>query len=106
PGIFQYFVGYLGCQVLKFIEIGYLTPLPPLLRGEGGMLFVNVTGIFPTSFELPLLRGEGRGEVLPQIRLIPHPNKFLLIGKFFRSEEHTSELQSRENLVCRLLLEK
>src|SRR5690606_40333540 len=25
---------------------------------------------------------------------------------WFRSEEHTSELQSRENLVCRLLLEK
>src|SRR5690606_41841677 len=24
----------------------------------------------------------------------------------FRSEEHTSELQSRENLVCRLLLDK
>ena len=24
----------------------------------------------------------------------------------FRSEEHTSELQSRRNLVCRLLLEK
>src|SRR5690606_41091450 len=28
----------------------------------------------------------------------------LLLG--VRSEEHTSELQSRENLVCRLLLEK
>src|SRR5690606_40306463 len=27
-------------------------------------------------------------------------------GKCRRSEEHTSELQSRENLVCRLLLEK
>src|SRR5690606_14603998 len=26
--------------------------------------------------------------------------------KYLRSEEHTSELQSRENLVCRLLLEK
>src|SRR5690606_39658861 len=26
--------------------------------------------------------------------------------KLNRSEEHTSELQSRENLVCRLLLEK
>src|SRR5690606_41954617 len=25
---------------------------------------------------------------------------------YHRSEEHTSELQSRENLVCRLLLEK
>src|SRR5690606_41104920 len=30
---------------------------------------------------------------------------FGLIGRK-RSEEHTSELQSRENLVCRLLLEK
>src|SRR5690606_41099299 len=29
-----------------------------------------------------------------------HPTSFM------RSEEHTSELQSRENLVCRLLLEK
>src|SRR2546427_2295940 len=26
--------------------------------------------------------------------------------KIFRSEEHTSELQSQSNLVCRLLLEK
>src|SRR5690606_40961438 len=28
------------------------------------------------------------------------------IGRGPRSEEHTSELQSRENLVCRLLLEE
>src|SRR5260370_42482793 len=28
------------------------------------------------------------------------------IGKPYRSEEHTSELQSHLNLVCRLLLEK
>src|SRR2546430_5705511 len=27
-------------------------------------------------------------------------------GKYSRSEEHTSELQSQSNLVCRLLLEK
>src|SRR2546427_4651887 len=27
-------------------------------------------------------------------------------AKFTRSEEHTSELQSQSNLVCRLLLEK
>src|SRR5690606_10474015 len=31
------------------------------------------------------------------------PNHFV---RPLRSEEHTSELQSRENLVCRLLLEK
>src|SRR5690625_5599442 len=29
-----------------------------------------------------------------------------LAGRFSRSEEHTSELQSRGHLVCRLLLEK
>src|SRR5436309_9331985 len=28
------------------------------------------------------------------------------LSSTLRSEEHTSELQSRENLVCRLLLEK
>src|SRR3712207_9075352 len=28
------------------------------------------------------------------------------VGDFHRSEEHTSELQSRQYLVCRLLLEK
>src|SRR2546427_1439519 len=28
------------------------------------------------------------------------------IGRIARSEEHTSELQSQSNLVCRLLLEK
>src|SRR6266700_301955 len=31
---------------------------------------------------------------------------FALLMMLWRSEEHTSELQSRENLVCRLLLEK
>src|SRR3712207_8458104 len=29
-----------------------------------------------------------------------------LVGDLLRSEEHTSELQSRQYLVCRLLLEK
>src|SRR5690242_21422774 len=29
-----------------------------------------------------------------------------LVGQLLRSEEHTSELQSHVNLVCRLLLEK
>src|SRR5690606_42061268 len=34
------------------------------------------------------------------------PPPLALHGDVLRSEEHTSELQSRENLVCRLLLEK
>src|SRR2546426_6508915 len=56
------------------------------------------------------------GEVLTAVRHIPareaqwaampdwvHPN---LAAAYQRSEEHTSELQSPCNLVCRLLLEK
>src|SRR3712207_7823196 len=41
--------------------------------------------------------------------LLPEVIRYNLIGnlqKFIRSEEHTSELQSRQYLVCRLLLEK
>src|SRR5690606_40631182 len=34
------------------------------------------------------------------------PEAFFKVLLDLRSEEHTSELQSRENLVCRLLLEK
>src|SRR3712207_7279277 len=36
----------------------------------------------------------------------PHRCRGRLIGEVVRSEEHTSELQSRQYLVCRLLLEK
>src|SRR2546430_15401247 len=36
------------------------------------------------------------------LELVPQPNDHPKI----RSEEHTSELQSQSNLVCRLLLEK
>src|SRR2546427_1643952 len=34
------------------------------------------------------------------------PRGFTAVGPEWRSEEHTSELQSQSNLVCRLLLEK
>src|SRR3712207_9003869 len=36
----------------------------------------------------------------------PHAQLDLNYTQNFRSEEHTSELQSRQYLVCRLLLEK
>src|SRR5690606_29457540 len=41
-----------------------------------------------------------------QLSVVRGLRAFLLaIAALLRSEEHTSELQSRENLVCRLLLE-
>src|SRR5690606_41788819 len=52
----------------------------------------------PTEFEWEVAStiAADKGHFLDPLRLHPQP----------RSEEHTSELQSRENLVCRLLLEK
>src|SRR5688572_13954714 len=44
----------------------------------------------------------------PKMLLTPCPTvgSFSSIAAGWRSEEHTSELQSQSNLVCRLLLEK
>src|SRR5436309_5944133 len=52
--------------------------------------------------------GEGaRGRDVHVIRNVAeHLDPDVLRPEELRSEEHTSELQSRENLVCRLLLEK
>src|SRR5690349_22506655 len=66
-----------------------LFPYTTLFRSIGG------------HFELALQRvGVVGGEQVFQL--------FLFLGKRVevRSEEHTSELQSRRDLVCRLLLEK
>src|SRR5438132_10446012 len=53
---------------------------------------------------LELLGGKGFAQPHPH-PMFPNPPG--LIGKHrMRSEEHTSELQSHSDLVCRLLLEK
>src|SRR5690606_39631092 len=45
-------------------------------------------------------------EQADQLNRLNRYNETLASAVDRRSEEHTSELQSRENLVCRLLLEK
>src|SRR5436309_5027471 len=78
--------------------------------------FFNVTAtteIYTLSLHdaLPIYRSRGSGESYTfgffrcGRRCLPGPC-VLWPGPAARSEEHTSELQSRENLVCRLLLEK
>src|SRR5690606_39861465 len=51
----------------------------------------------------------GRGAIVPLDHRVGEPVDVVVNGRVIargeRSEEHTSELQSRENLVCRLLLE-
>src|SRR3712207_8214559 len=62
-----------------------LPPCPPCLRGE-------IRQPFPLSPQRPFRSTR----TAPRTRPVPPA----------RSEEHTSELQSRQYLVCRLLLEK
>src|SRR5690606_40987926 len=50
--------------------------------------------------------GAAGGHSHPGRVLLPDGVAGSIVGAPPRSEEHTSELQSRENLVCRLLLEK
>src|SRR4051812_49495416 len=58
-------------------------------------LFRSSSSSWPTSFDSSLFQGFRQF-----LARIEHARKKL------RSEEHTSELQSHVNLVCRLLLEK
>src|SRR2546430_10395086 len=72
--------------------------IPPSILFIPLSTVVSQYGLFDTPFALIL--------TYPTI-LIPF-STWLLMGYFKtipRSEEHTSELQSQSNLVCRLLLE-
>src|SRR5690606_41587477 len=72
--------------------------------GQGGELFI----VRAFGFQ----RVPGPGQQARHVGLVGHDvvGRQALMRGFGRgsqrSEEHTSELQSRENLVCRLLLEK
>src|SRR5690606_28533060 len=100
----------LSAPLLKALaEKGYKTPTPVQARAFGpaaagrDLIVRSKTGTGKTAaFGLPVLE---RIDVdAPHVQaIILCPTRELALQ---RSEEHTSELQSRENLVCRLLLEK
>src|SRR5207244_11729068 len=66
----------------------------------------------PRSADLTILFSDVRGftgisEALKPDELREYINEYLTdMSTIIRSEEHTSELQSPDHLVCRLLLEK
>src|SRR5258708_31360144 len=53
-----------------------------------------------------IVRVNGQRSVLLTIQKAGNTERCPLTRTIFRSEEHTSELQSPDHLVCRLLLEK
>src|SRR5690606_40229175 len=77
-----------------------LSPYTTLFRSQPAFRVAN----FPQQHigHGRTLQGAQLGGIAAMSLLIQIPAD----GVLHRSEEHTSELQSRENLVCRLLLEK
>src|SRR5699024_11580433 len=73
-----------------------------------GLKLVEQAAIKATQekFEREKKKGLKPRAIRAMIVGIPNVGKSTLINKLARSEEHTSELQSRFDLVCRLLLEK
>src|SRR3712207_8701173 len=77
---------------------------------EAGRLIVDFVGRYET-IERDFAAVCARLEIecrLPHLNSTPHRHymTYYTPRTFDRSEEHTSELQSRQYLVCRLLLEK
>src|SRR3712207_7292127 len=79
-----------------------LFPYTTLFRSEEVFVPGEVTAVYTHHDRIVL------GGAVPAGRELPLPAPDELRAEYFlaRSEEHTSELQSRQYLVCRLLLEK
>src|SRR5690606_40264017 len=71
---------------------------------SGADLVADSRGVEAVAHEVVLGRGVELDRAVGAVVVGRH--QALRRDEARRSEEHTSELQSRENLVCRLLLEK
>src|SRR5438552_10491739 len=72
-----------------------------------GMFAGLVPGSNPVQFAVAALLAVAFRVNLPvAVAVTLYTNPFTIVPLYVRSEEHTSELQSPDHLVCRLLLEK
>src|SRR5690606_42122284 len=79
---------------------------PPFIQSFFNQKIDIIRNGNPDSTYLPLCDGDTYTLVADDIPGATYTWTFNNTPLPERSEEHTSELQSRENLVCRLLLEK
>src|SRR5690606_40491039 len=94
--------GMAGC--VRIASTASLSPLTTLSTPAGAPASIissarrsGTEGSFSEGLQM---------KVLPQAMATPNIHIGIMAGKLngvMRSEEHTSELQSRENIVCRLL---
>src|SRR5690625_7095543 len=80
--------------------------LKPILTSSSNISSLRSTSIGSIRAWLPSRRSTAHQRGACVIRLVGHVRSGSSTLICSRSEEHTSELQSRGHLVCRLLLEK
>src|SRR6266496_5579955 len=105
-------------QVPGDVVVRHRAPLSSLVRWVGGQLGSQGLMARPPACKgtprIARTRTDGRSPRSARLALTarapwrpPRPlMNSTLMARAVRSEEHTSELQSRRDLVCRLLLEK
>src|SRR2546430_9230558 len=81
-----------------------LFPYTTLFRSA--VVLIIVEECMDILFEFRIVRHLHDHIAIDDRRLVLVPDQDRVNVVFARSEEHTSELQSQSNLVCRLLLEK
>src|SRR5699024_11947579 len=100
---FRYFSALLPFPTRRSSDLFVIS----LDSGHYALLIVPTSAIFPDS-GLFVIIYHTRSSVDEPIMFLPPKitGRSVVIISSLRSEEHTSELQSRFDLVCRLLLEK
>src|SRR5258707_2527208 len=86
-----------------------LFPYTTLFRSSGesfGEALTRHPSLFPPMYVALVRVGEASGSLAEILEVLAAERARALREFRRRSEEHTSELQSRQYLVCRLLLEK
>src|SRR5688572_30955065 len=91
-----------------------LFPYTTLFRSAKAAVEIAIYDLFGQLYNAPLYKMLGGGDPLITTDItisVDYIDKMVAdslsaVERGFRSEEHTSELQSQSNLVCRLLLEK
>src|SRR2546428_4173221 len=88
-----------------------LFPYTTLFRSQGASTNVTTAPVGRMMFNslvtaLVIAIGKIAISLLSAFAIVYFRFRFRTLAFWMRSEEHTSELQSRSDLVCRLLLEK
>src|SRR5690606_37718031 len=100
---------------VKVSAVSYINTWPfmyGIKHAESLLDMCEIETDIPSRCAQKLIENQVDVGLVPVAALLDIPNYKIIadycIGSVgaVRSEEHTSELQSRENLVCRLLLEK